>query len=70
MLAFALILTATAATPAAPVKCDAKPFTLAKPATAAKGTPAKGAQAKAEPPRPIRKPSCDHPGHGQPGHKH
>ena len=68
MFAFSLIL--IAATPVAPVKCDAKPFTLAKPATAEKAAPAKGGQQKAEPPKPILKPSCNHPGHGQPGHKH
>jgi hypothetical protein len=71
MIAFPLILLAAAtpaATPAAPVKCDAKPFTLNKPAPAQKGASAKAGQ-KAEPPKPIEKPSCNHPGH-QPGHKH
>ena len=73
MIVFPLILLASATTPAAssePVKCDAKPFTLSKPATPAKGGSAKGAQAKADPPKPILKPSCGHPDHGKPGHKH
>ena len=68
MFAFALIL--IAATPTAPVKCDAKPFTLAKPATATKTASVKEAQPKAEPPKPIMKPNCNHPGHNQPGQKH
>ena len=69
MTVFSLLLLA-AATPAEPVKCEAKPFTLAKPAVTAKGAAGKAAPAKAEPPKPMLKPSCNHPGHGQPGHKH
>ena len=68
MFALALLLAST--TPAAPVKCDAKPFTLTKPATAGKTASGKGAKPKAEPPKPIAKPSCNHPGHNEPGHKH
>ena len=71
MIVFPLILLAAgtpAATSAAPVKCDAKPFTLNKQVAAQKGVPAKAGQ-KAEQPKPIEKPSCNHPGH-EPGHKH
>ena len=72
MIVFPLILLASAApasAQAAPEKCDAKPFTLSKPAPAGKTASAKGAQ-KAEKPQPILKPSCNHPDHGKPGHKH
>jgi hypothetical protein len=72
MIEFLLILLASAAAPAStadPAKCDAKPFTLSKPAPAAKTASAKDAQAKAEKPKPILKPTCNHPGHA-PGHKH
>ena len=72
MIVFPLILLAGTAAPAAepaPAKCDAKPFTLSKPA-APKGASAKGAQVKGDAPRPILKPSCNHPDHGKPGHKH
>ena len=67
---FALFLLAAApasatTTPVEVAKCDAKPFTLGKPATKA----ASGKVIKAEKPKPIEKPSCNHPGHA-PGHKH
>ena len=71
MVVFPLILMMSASTPASgaePVKCEAKPFTLSKPADKAKGS-AKDVRAKTEP-KPILKPSCGHPDHGKPGHKH
>ncbi|GAA4723400.1 hypothetical protein H9L13_11355 [Sphingomonas lutea] len=70
MMAFALILLAAApasTVQATPIKCDAKPFTLTKPV--AKAANDKAPAAKAKKPRPIEKPSCNHPGHA-PGHKH
>ena len=71
MIVFPLIFLAAAApaaTPDAPAKCDAKPFTLNKSAAGQKGAPTKANQ-KADAPRPIEKPNCNHPGHA-PGHKH
>ena len=72
MIEILLILLASAQSPAStadPAKCDAKPFTLNKPASATKTASAKDAQPKAEKPKPILKPSCNHPGHAR-GHKH
>jgi hypothetical protein len=69
-----LLLASGAASPAAdPAKCDAKPFTLAKPAAKTPPAPdgkARPKMAKAAEPKPSLKPSCNHPGHGEPGHKH
>ena len=72
MIEILAILLASAQAPASsadPAKCDAKPFTLNKPAPAAKNASAKDAQPKSEKLKPILKPSCNHPGHA-PGHKH
>ena len=67
MIAALLLLAATPAKTAepAPAKCEAKAFTLGKPAQKS----ASGKVIKAEKPTPIEKPTCNHPGHA-PGHKH